>query len=373
MTPTNSRTPKPIIELQIDSLSYFGGRGVGRHDGVVVFVPYTVPGDLIRARITAQKSKFWEAELIEVIKPSAWRRTPVCPVAGRCGGCAWQQVAYAQQIEQKQKILRDSLRRLNGFEWRPFLSAPEEFHYRNRVQLQVLNGKKGFFALRTRDLVEIETCYIAEQPLNEKMAALTPSELSARKIELALDENGQVLLMPGERDPEAALFSQVNRRQNESLCRETVAAVLHHPDWIMDLYAGSGNITKPLKSAFSNGRVVAVELSRSAVARGRERLRDVEWIAGDVGRVLKKMSAPAGKGLVVLDPPRAGCTEDVIRELVRIKPRQVIYISCNPTTFARDAERLVKDSGFRLEHVRGLDMFPQTEHVELIASFLSET
>jgi 23S rRNA (uracil1939-C5)-methyltransferase len=370
LTTLNSPTPKPFLEVKIDSLSYFGGRGVGRHNGVVVFVPDTVPGDLVRIRISARKSKFWEGELVEVLEASPWRRKPPCPVAGRCGGCTWQQVIYAQQAEQKQKILRDSLRRLKGFEWKPFVEAPQEFHYRNRVQLQVREGRKGFFAARTRDLVEIERCFIAEEPLNEKMANLAFADLDARKVELALDEEGRVLTMAGERDREAALFSQVNRSQNQVLCRETVAAVEIDPEWIMDLYAGSGNITEPLFNAFPDRHMIAVELSQSAVTRGRGRLPGVEWHAGDVGRVLARWPRREGLGLVVLDPPRPGCTEDVIRELARLEPSQIIYVSCNPMTFARDAERLMNQSGFSLRHVRGLDMFPQTEHVELIASFV---
>lgn len=373
MTHTNSPTLKETIEIKIDSLSYFGGRGVGRHQGVVVFISFTVPGDTVRARVTAKKSKFWEAELVEVLEPSPWRREPPCPAAGRCGGCSWQQLVYVQQVEQKKKILRDSLRRLNGFEWLPFLEAPDEFHYRNRIQLQIQNGKKGFFALRTRDLVEIERCFIAEESINEKMATLTTAELQGRKVEIAIDESGRVLSMPGERDPEAALFAQVNRRQNQSLRRETVAAMDGKPEWIMDLFAGSGNLTEPLRTAFPDSRLIAVELSKVAVSRGRERLPSVEWHAGDVGRVLTGIENLEGRGAVVLDPPRTGCTEDTLKELIRLKPKQIIYISCNPMTFARDAERLVSRGGFALKHVRGLDMFPQTEHVELVASFCAAT
>lgn len=357
--------------MTIDSLSYFGGRGVGRYQGVVVFVPATAPGDLARVKVTAKKSKFWEGELVELITPSPHRRTPPCPVAGRCGGCAWQHLAYSEQIVQKENILRNSLKKLKNFEWRSFLAAPEEFYYRNRIQLQIRDGKKGFFALRTRDLVAIEKCHIAEQALNEKMKGLPAEDLRAKKIELALNESGEVLVMPGERDPEAALFAQVNRAQNEVLKQETLAAIDVVPDWIMDLYAGSGNLTKPLHEHYPDVPLLAAELSKTAVERGRKALPRVEWLAGDVAKVLKKRTRAQGVGVVVLDPPRTGCSDDVIAELLRFQPQQIVYISCNPMTFARDAERIVAAGQYKLDHVRGLDMFPQTEHVEIISSFSS--
>lgn len=335
----------------------------------MVFVSATAPGDVAKVKITAKKSKFWEGELIELIKPSPHRRTPPCPVAGRCGGCAWQHLVYSEQVIQKENILRNSFKKLKNFEWRSFLTAPEEFHYRNRIQLQVRDGQKGFFALRTRELVAIDECYIAESALNKKMKSLSAEDLQARKIELALNEAGDVLVMPGERDPEAALFAQVNRAQNAVLKKETLAAVNVNPDWLMDLYAGSGNLTVPLHERYPTTPLLAVELSKTAVERGRKNLSKVEWLAGDVARVLKKRQRPKGVGLVVLDPPRLGCSAEVIVELLRLRPQQIIYISCNPMTFARDAERLVAEGAYRLDHVRGLDMFPQTEHVEVISSF----
>ena len=339
----------------------------------MVFVSATAPGDVAKVKITAKKSKFYEGELIQLIEPSPHRRTPPCPVAGRCGGCAWQHLNYSEQVIQKENILRSSFKKLKNFEWRSFLTAPDEFHYRNRIQLQVRDGQKGFFALRTRELVPIHQCYIAEPALNEKMNRLSPQELQASKIELALSEAGDVLVMPGARDPEAALFAQVNRAQNEVLKKETLAAIGVRPEWLMDLYAGSGNLTAPLHHQYPDVPLLAVELSKSAVQRGKILLPKVEWQSGDVARVLKSRTRSRGIGVVVLDPPRTGCSEEVVVELLRLKPQQIIYISCNPMTFARDAERLVAEGVYRLDHVRGLDMFPQTEHVEVISSFSLKT
>jgi 23S rRNA (uracil1939-C5)-methyltransferase len=375
----NSLTLKPgnEIELTIESLAYFGGRGVGRHDGVVIFVPYCVPGDFIRARITVKKPRFYEGELVEVLKPSEHRRVPPCPVAGACGGCSWQQVNYSEQIVQKEKILKDNLRKIEkhgSFETRPFVAAQEEFGYRNRIQLHTQNGRWGFYAQRTRDLVSFEKCLISEDAINEQIKKLKISDFSGgQRLEIVRTEEGSVRLLTGQRAPDVHLFSQVNEKQNKALKKIVLELFKFAPDWILDLYSGSGNLTFPMAEKFPSAKISAVELSESAVERARARSSSISWHVGDVGRVLKKFHPTPGKGVVVLDPPRVGCDKSVSAEILRIKPEQIIYVSCNPTTFVRDVEPWLEHGHYRLSSVQGVDMFPQTEHVELVASLCSAT
>ncbi len=363
--------------MSIDSLSYNGGRGVGRYEGVVVFVPLTAPQDLIRARVVEKKPRFWQAELVEILKPSPARRVAPCPVFERCGGCSWQHVNYSTQVEQKQKILSDSLRGLKKFgefEMIPFLGAPNEFNYRNRIQVHAQGGQFGFFAKRTRELVTFEQCLISETRINEQLKNLKPAEDG--RIEIALTEGGEARIMEGERDPEAALFSQVNTAQNEALKKRMLAMISVRPEWIMDLYSGSGNLTYPLADTYMDVPLLAAELSKVSVERGIRRSKSyskMRWIAGDVGDVLRKERPQKGVGLVVLDPPRTGVSQQVVDELLRLGPQQILYVSCNPATFARDGERLVRSGRFRLTKIQGVDMFPQTEHVELIASLCAAT
>lgn len=380
MSRTNSPTTSSpeIIELTIDSLSYNGGRGVGRHEGLVVFVPGTAPQDRVKVQITSKKSRLWEGELKEVIEPSPVRRKPPCPVAGVCGGCSWQHVEYATQVEEKKKILAWTLRPLNqfgAFEFLPFLEAKEEFNYRNRIQVQVKGTQFGFFGKRSHDLVTVNHCWIAEEAINAKLKTLN-NELGAqptRRIEIAVDQSGEVLLMRDQRDPEAALFAQVNTAQNTVLKKAMVDLIRINPDWILDLYAGAGNLASSLGEKFPAVKVDAFELSQTAVDRGRKILPQVTWHAGDVEKTLARVRATAGEGLIVLDPPRVGASAAVLEAARRLKPKQILYISCNPTTFARDCERLLVGGEFRLEKVQGLDMFPQTEHVELLASLCAAT
>lgn len=367
---TNLPTPD-IVELTIDSLSYFGGRGVGRAEGIVVFVPGTAPGDRVRARITVKKPRLWEAELVEVLEPGPSRRKAPCPVAGICGGCPWQHVEYSAQVEQKKKILSDSLRGLKkfgDFEFLPFLAAPEEFGYRNRVQVQVQNRKFGFFGKGSHNLAETDHCLIAEPAINEKLKTLGSDLGNSKRIEIAVTETGDVVMMRDERDPEASLFSQVNTAQNGVMKKRMVEMIAGQPDWIFDLYSGAGNLTEPLAEKFPNAKVHGFELSAASVKRAEKRIGTVSWHVGDVEKTLGKVKRMGGSGLVVLDPPRPGASKAVLDGILALNAKQILYISCNPTTFARDAQRLLESGRYQLVSVQGLDMFPQSEHVELLAS-----
>ena len=349
---------------------------MGRVDGLVVFVPGAAPGDRLRVRVTAAKRNLLEAEILEILAPSPVRRTAPCPVFGRCGGCRWQHVEYETQAQQKEKILRDSLRRLNPApEWLPFLPAPREFGYRNRIQLQIEGERWGFFAARSRELVSFDRCLITEDAINDELHRHRPTDFpNVGKVEFAnLEGGGGVRVMAGERDPGAALFAQVNTLQNEVLKTRLGELAIDEVDWFMDLYAGAGNLTAPLRQKFPDAHGTAVEFSRASVERARAAGASVEWIAADVARALTDLKPRNGRGLIVLDPPRVGVEARVVDGVVRHRPRQIIYVSCNPATFARDAERVLAAGPYRLTQVQGLDMFPQTEHVELIASFTRQT
>ncbi len=327
----------------------------------MVFVHATAPGETVRARVLTRKARFWTAEVIEILQPSPWRRTPPCPVANQCGGCCWQHVEYSEQVIQKRKILSASLRglRKQGGEWEdlPFQPAPNEFHYRNRIQLQNRNGQFGFFTKRSHDLVTVDECWIADPQINSQLSNLKPQ--TAPKIEIAVNSQD-------------GGFSQVNAAQNTVLKSLVLARIKGNPEWVLDLYAGSGNFTGPLAEKLKSA-IAAIELSAAAVQRGRRQIQNVTWHAGDVAEVLQQLEPSKGAGLVLLDPPRLGCTVKVLEQLVRHAPKQIIYVSCNPTTFARDAEHLVRSGRYLVESVQGLDMFPQTEHVELVASLCAAT
>jgi 23S rRNA (uracil1939-C5)-methyltransferase len=333
-----------------------------------VFVPWTAPGDRVRVRINENKKTFLIAALEEILEPSPVRIEPSCPVFGRCGGCTWQHVSYAEQVRQKDQILRSALRNYrSSFDWEEFVSSPDFFRYRNRIQVNKGGESVGFFARGTREIVDINDCPITESEISSRISEIRERENG--RYEISRRVNGHIEIEQGHRSSEAALFSQVNTKQNSALI-ETVLRWAAEKDVaeIWDLYCGSGNITLPLKKAFPHVDVTGVELSADAIRLAQKDSADVHWVAKDVAHFLKQQRQSEKSLLMVLDPPRVGAEEAVVAQIGRLKPNRLIYVSCNPMTFGRDALRL-KDLGLTLIRVQGFDMFPQTEHVELIGLF----
>lgn len=363
-----------LVTVTIESLSYHGGRGVGRFDGKVIFVPFTAPGDEVQVRITEDKGRFFEGEVVEMRTPSPSRREPPCKVFGECGGCRWQHVTYEEQLKQKEQIIKSSFRafekKCGAVDYKPIVGSPEEWHYRNRIQLHIENGKMGFYARKSRRVVEFDQCWIAEQALNEKYQSLEAENYdNGERLELAITTTGDLVERKSGRDPEAAYFSQVNTAQNSQLITATIEAVRKEtPQFIFDLYCGTGNFTFPLQQQFPEAKITGVELSKQnlSFARALDPQQKIRWAQSDVADFLKEVK-PGKPTLVVLDPPRTGCDKTVIQQLLRTKPETIAYISCNPTTLARDLSLLAESSIYQIEFVQGFDMFPQTEHVETLS------
>lgn len=364
--------PGDILKGRVESLSYHGGRGVMRVDGWVVFVEGAAPGDLVEVRVTVVKSNLLEAQIQNILEAGDSRRDAPCQVADKCGGCSWQHIQYDEQLRQKQKILQDNLRRLSRnheFKMLAFIPAPSEFAYRNRIQVQVRGQNVGFFESRSNRLVPTRHCLIAEPKVNLSLKELNLAGLNGQRVEIAMTQSGEVEVFSTSREPTELRFAQVNTAQNEELKKHLLEAVGSGMDWIVELYAGAGNFTFALSHRLSSTPIFAVERSRSSVdlATSLNQNKLIKFICADAARGLRNLPRFSGKGLLVLDPPRPGCDQSTIDEIVNLQPSEVVYISCNPTTFARDCERLFESGGYQLEWVRGLDMFPQTEHVELIA------
>ena len=360
-----------MIEVEIESLSYNGGRGIARHEGLVIFVPGTAPKDVVRIEILENKKSYAIGKLIEIVKPSPDRRTPPCPVAGVCGGCTWQHVTYEEQVRQKQKILEHAIRPLlklsPDVQVKPFVAAESEFHYRNRIQIHVNREGAGFLARESHDLVPTDQCWIAD-PLLEKALkdiAHDPDERYNQRIELAIDKQGQVTRNV------LSDFEQVNNEQNKEMQFIVLDWIRQNDmEWnrVIDLYSGSGNFLVPLYENIKAKEWFGVEMNPVLVTRARQKKPNVQWLQGDVAVKLKEFNS-LKKTLVVTDPPRPGMSTVAMKQLLRINPDHIVYVSCNPMTFVRDAQAILQSKNYQLERLQGIDLFPQTEHIELIASF----
>lgn len=403
--------------LQLTGIAH-GGAALGRHEGRVIFVPYTLPGETARVEITEDKGRFAFARLVEVLEPAPDRVAPACPYFGPtgCGGCQWQHIAYSAQLRLKTEIVADQLTRIGKIAAplvRPTLPDSSGWAYRNHAQFRPASGGGlGFQAAGSNKTVAVEECPILHPLLADLYAALDLDlegllRLSLRAgtasgdqmlifemaddlppaLEIDLPVSCVLLLSDGRHANligsnyitetvaghsyrvSAPSFFQVNTPQAGQLVRLVSEYLdLQGGETVLDGYCGVGLFTTHL--AERAGLVVGIESAPAAVADLLENTAgfdNVEVIEGPVEAALPELDVPLDAAVV--DPPRAGVDRFALDALVERRPARLVYVSCDPATLARDAGRLAR-AGYRLAEVQPVDMFPQTYHVESVALFV---
>lgn len=351
---------KDIVELEIQDIA-FGGAGVARHEGKVYFVPFTAPGDRVRAVAKKSKKSFAEAELLEVIKPAEDRVTPPCPYFGKCGGCAYQHLPYERQLEFKQRQVEQTLRRVGRLEsvpMEPIVASPKEYGFRNRIRVHVENGQAGFYAHRSHKLVPIANCALAEPAVNESL-----HNLRRRAV-----RDGDYSVVGAER---GAFFEQTNDGVAAKLVELVESWLDPKSTVLVDAYSGAGFFAHRLAGRYAE--VIGIEENEHAVTHARRVAGPNErYLCGDVAMLLSDVLSThdLSKTTLILDPPAAGLAPRVVETILMNPPAQVIYVSCDPATLARDLGMLTKR--LKLEAARPLDMFPQTAEVEVATRLVKE-
>jgi 23S rRNA (uracil1939-C5)-methyltransferase len=436
-----ARRPKrgEQLELEIDSLA-FGGRGVARADGYVVFVVGGLPGDRVRAEVTKPKRSFAEARTVELLRPGADRVADRCTHEGEpCPGAPWQGLAYEQQLIHKRQQVEEALRRigeLEDFELESIEPALEQWRYRNKLEYSF--GERegetvlGFHARGRWDLiVGVEDCLLASQRGNaarnevrdwargESVApydrragngvlrnlvvregrrtgqlqtrlVTAPARFPKPPVDLHTivkgdsgSSEGPTGVLGEERLTEQlcglrfemshTAFFQTNTEMAERLYAVAAQyADLSGGERLFDLYCGIGTIG--LTMARRAGEVWGVEIVPEAIAdaeRNAERngITNARFLTGSARTGLRPLLEQAGKAdVVVIDPPRAGLSQKIVRRVLECEAKRIVYVSCNPTTLAPNAAQLV-EAGYTLRRVKPVDMFPQTPHIECVALF----
>ena len=349
---------KEPLQLTISDIA-FGGKGVARHDGKVFFVPFTAPGDVVTARVTKDKKKFAEAELIAVEQPSPDRVEAPCPYFGRCGGCSYQHLDYGSQLIIKERQVEQTLRRVGRFAevpMRPIIAAPEPFGYRNRIRVHVAGGIAGFFAHDAHSIVDVGECAIASPEVNQAL----------RRLRTAAVRDGDYSLRASGGGP---YFEQTNTGVTRALLALVESLVSRGHSLLVDAYCGAGLFAKKLAPLFD--QVVGIEENANAVERAMRSAEPSErYVAGDVAELLGDILSAhdTARTTVILDPPAIGVVSRVTDILLGARPAEILYISCNPATLARDLAALA--GTYRLSSVTPLDMFPQTAEIEVVAHLL---
>jgi 23S rRNA (uracil1939-C5)-methyltransferase len=418
-----------LLTVKLEKLAY-GGAALGRlEDGRAVFVPFALPGETVRARIVEEKRGHVRAELVEVLEPAPERIPPKCkhfftplarssgegPGVRACGGCHHQNLSYANQLKAKTEILRDQLIRIGKIEdppVQPMIPSPQEWNYRNHVQFHLTReGKLGFFAADGAGIVPVTECHLPEAPLNELWPRLEfDPGLGLERVSLRLGADGEtMLILESDETPEleleadlsvvhlregeavvmageqaltvevrsrpfrvsAASFFQVNTAMAGKMVEHLLACLSLPPQaTVLDIYCGVG-----LFSAFLAplaGRVIGIESSPSACedfAANLDEFENVELYEGAAEEILPGLAGRiVNLPYAIVDPPRAGLHVRALDALQALEPGRIAYVSCDPSTLARDAHRLL-DGGYRLVSVTPFDLFPQTYHIESISLF----
>jgi 23S rRNA (uracil1939-C5)-methyltransferase len=412
-------SPAPV-RLTIDSIAA-GGDGVARHEGLVVFVPRSAPGDVVQAAVTVQ-GRFARGQLVAIERPSAQRVEPPCVhyVRDRCGGCQLQHLAYGAQLAAKAGIVRDGFERIG----RRAVTAPgvrasePQWRYRRKLTLAMRRLRDGRWiaGLHPHDspawVFDLADCPITDErvlatwaELRAAFALLPPGATRLRGAVLGFDDGGASFVLEGgtrwprareffdavpslvalwwepERGPRRLVasrersgepttgFVQVNPAMAGRLAADVVARVrAHAPRRVVDAYAGAGDVAYELAKGGAV-QVTAIELDAAQTVWSQARLpRGSRAISGLVEDLLPQ-ALPAD--VVILNPPRAGVDERVTATLAAAtpRPRAIVYVSCNPATLARDVGRL---PGWRVAHLESYDMFPQTAHVETLCELVPE-
>jgi 23S rRNA (uracil1939-C5)-methyltransferase len=346
-----------LIELEITDIA-FGGDGVARHGGRVVFVPFTANGDRVRARVVKQSGQFARAEIDSLLGPGPGRCEPRCQYFTDCGGCQYQHLDYATQLAVKTKQLRDVLTRIGGIrepELLPWLASPEAYGYRNRISVHQQGRGIGFRARDGRRLVDIGECPLASDRVNAKLKYLRAHP--GRREHYSLREEG----IPAEG------FYQANKFLLEAF-REKVAefCLAGSSAWIIECYGGAGFFTMALASAACRVSMIESDVRLAREARGKLP-GHVEIREGKCEIVLPQLLAADGaaQAEILLDPPREGLSAAVRDCLAAGPARKIIYVSCNPATLARDLKALARRWAPRC--FLPVDLFPQTAHFECVA------
>jgi 23S rRNA (uracil1939-C5)-methyltransferase len=401
-----------IFEVRINSLAY-GGEPLGKlPDGRVVFVPFAIPGELVRLSITEDKPRYARGELVEVLEASSERVTPRCPHFTFCGGCHYQHMNYPTQLKVKADILREQLERIGGLRDLPMvdvMAMSEPWDYRNSVQFHITQaGELGFQKAHSKQTFAIRECHLPEASLNQLWPLIeVEPDSSVERVSLRAGASEEMVILESadprpvefnieslaasvvQRGPtgnmvlagndyimmealgrrfrvSAGSFFQVNTLQAQAMVRYlTDHLPLAERGTLVDVYSGVGFF-----SAFLGPRVkrlVGIEISPEACedfCSNLDEFDNVELYEDSAEHVLRRVNF--NPDIMIMDPPRAGLGGRTVEGVLAQGATQLAYISCDPATLARDGKQLAA-GGYSLIKLAVIDMFPQTYHIESIS------
>ena len=384
-------TKGDVIEVKIEKIVP-RGFGLAFAENLTVLVSLAVPGDVLLVKIRQIKQRTAFAEIVDVKRPGPKRIAPPCPHFGTCGGCDFQQMNYAAQLEAKAGIVRDCLHRIGKIEFEaeiPIIASPNQFEYRSRARWHLDRSKHkfGYYRRDSNDVIDVSQCPILTPGMQSTMDYLRLSvdwdafRSEKPEIEAVSGEGGRISTYSSEL-PEspaeisieiadetytysAASFFQANRSLIEKLIETAVGDA--EGGTAFDLYCGVGLFAMPLARRFK--KVIGVEESKVAIDLAKKNaknagLQNLDLINKSVETFLASNKTKK-IDFVLIDPPRMGTEKDTIELLAKLNPEHISYVSCEPSILARDLRTLL-DAGYAIDSINALDLFPQTHHIETV-------
>lgn len=381
-----------IIEVTIEKIVP-NGFGLAFAENLTVFVALAAKGDRLRVKIIQTKGKTAFAEIVEILEPSSDRTEPKCPYFGRCGGCNFQHLNYAAQLEAKVAIVRDCLSRIGKINFEQEISiigSPQDYKYRARAQWHLETRKKrfGYFQRKSHEIIDVEICPILtpelEQTLKDLREEISWESFWSEIVEIEAANSGEEVSVYSaeiieptdeivfEANGETYFYDATSFFQGNSfLIEPLVETALKDAKGktALDLYCGVGLFTLPLARCFEavfgvEGYDKAIDFAKTNVENAR--LSNVQFFCENVADWLKENSENLKNlDFLLLDPPRAGTEREIIENIIKLQPKQISYVSCEPSTLARDL-KILTGNNYQIESITALDLFPQTHHVETV-------
>lgn len=396
MNPPKNFNPHPFsyheeIELRIDTLTNLG-LGLGRKDNWVIMVPFALPGELVLVRIYRNFKNYSDADLIRVIEESSHRLKPKCDLFGTCGGCQYQNFEYTEQLKWKQRQIKEIFAKLAGLEVevKPTIASPKEYYYRSKItphfpkpgvsnNLPIGFLKNGGY----NQVVDVPQCSIATEALNKCLPKEREKIFSGKN---KYKKGGTILLRDAREgvitDNNAIVSQEIGDnifqfiagdffQNNPFILPLMIDYVINQARgekirYLIDAYCGVGVFAISAAKQFE--KVIGIEINESAVKWAQKnahsnKITNSEFIVGKAEHIFEKIFFPPQETVVIIDPPRKGCDQVFLDQLIAFGPEKIVYVSCEPSTQARDL-KLLLDFGYSLIEVQPFDLFPQTRHIE---------
>ena len=376
------------------------GRGIGTINNKIIFIPNTIPGEIIEYKIVKEKKNYIEGQVTKIIKKSDKRIEPICPYFNICGGCHLLHLTYNNQLKYKQEKIENIIHKYTdkNIQIQKIIKCDNIYNYRNKATLHI-NNKIGFYKQNTNEIIDINYCYLLDDKINNLLKEL--KTLKLEKDEIIIRSNNINTLIYNQNKNNnlnniktdniisqnetikgngylitpinqlkyiisPTSFFQVNTQQTKILYEKIKEmAQLKKEDNLLDLYCGTGTIGLYL-SKYCN-TVLGIEINKDAINDAKKNkilnnIKNIEFIAEDAKKIIKKMKYKPN--IIIVDPPRSGLFKGMINDLIKFNAQKIIYVSCDPITLSRDLKEL--SNYYKIQEVQPIDMFPNTYHVETI-------